>query len=342
MAVRVIFVKYEFIVFICTTVLTCLLIFIISLLTVGCMAHKSGDLALPVHCSIPTVAWTCDADQCSVSVCLTNTLLLVTIPAFTMGPSWPNAIYLDATYRALLQDLPTHTPRSSASESPNLRLFWRWWASEKGDGLCVQSPNFMKPTKKLANIPGWSLKVHPHPSTCFSPWQPPSLHSLVKRLSLGFQVKPSPAPGNNSFWHLSFPKGAFSLVRQDLPHLLANFRRVCTVLNLTAPFWEKTQPCEPQWRAPLDWAGRGLDTANSPSSTTPNLFLFLFLATLSIMKHHSSLTRDRTCAPAVGTWSPNHKTTREFLHQTLKGMRGPWLHRLGPKNIFILSFYIKP
>ena len=39
-------------------------------------------------------------------------------------------------------------------------------------------------------------------------------------------------------------------------------------------------------------------------------FVFLFLAALCIMRN-SSLTRDRTCAPAVEALSLNHWTARE-------------------------------
>lgn len=38
---------------------------------------------------------------------------------------------------------------------------------------------------------------------------------------------------------------------------------------------------------------------------------FLFLAALCSMQGLSSLTRDQTCAPASGAWSPHHCTSGE-------------------------------
>lgn len=48
---------------------------------------------------------------------------------------------------------------------------------------------------------------------------------------------------------------------------------------------------------------------------------FLFLAALCSMQGLSSLTRDQTCAPASGAWSPHHCTSSPF--PSLKG-KPPW------------------
>ena len=48
---------------------------------------------------------------------------------------------------------------------------------------------------------------------------------------------------------------------------------------------------------------------------------FLFLAALCSMRGLSSMTRDQTCAPASGAWSPHHCTTSPF--PSLKG-KPPW------------------
>ena len=47
------------------------------------------------------------------------------------------------------------------------------------------------------------------------------------------------------------------------------------------------------------------------SSGIPQLFFFFFAAPPGL-QDLSSLTKDRTQAPAVKAWSPNHWTTREF------------------------------
>ena len=58
-----------------------------------------------------------------------------------------------------------------------------------------------------------------------------------------------------------------------------------------------------------------------PKFTCPEVFffnlIFIFLATPRSTRDPSSLTRDRTRAPAVEAWRPNHWTVREFLSRSI-------------------------